>query len=66
MVATDDREVEITNALIDAGKSTRGGWSKRQLALLGVEWPPQQGWKERVIGCVISQEDAELFVKLKT
>ncbi len=56
--------MDITEELIAAGTSERGGWSKRQLALLGVDWPPVGGWKKSIIGRPISEEDAEEFLRL--
>jgi hypothetical protein len=58
--------VAITDQLIDAGESERGGWSKAQLTILGVAWPPQTGWKDRVRGRIISQSEAERFVSLRS
>ena len=56
--------MDITEELITAGTSKRGGFSKRQLALLGVDWPPTSGWKKSVIGRPIPQEDAQEFIHL--
>jgi len=42
--------VTITDELIESGKSAAGGYSKAQLALLGVAWPPISGWKRPIIG----------------
>jgi hypothetical protein len=57
--------IAVTAELIEAGRSERGGWSKAQLALLGVVWPPPAGWKRVVIGRSIPQADAERFVQLR-
>jgi hypothetical protein len=57
--------VTVTAELIAAGRSERGGWSKAQLALLGVPWPPPAGWKAEVIGRAISKPDADRFVQLR-
>jgi hypothetical protein len=57
--------VRITPELLEAGKSSRGGWSKAQLAILGVAWPPAAGWKARVIGVSISRADADRFIQLR-
>ena len=56
--------MDISEELIAAGTSERGGLSKRQLALLGVDWPPVRGWKKSIIGRAISEEDAEVFLRL--
>lgn len=55
----------VTEELIEQGKSSNGGWSMGQLALLGVPWPPQRGWKAQVIGKTIRSEDAAEFARLK-
>jgi hypothetical protein len=34
---------------IEAAKTPAGGWTRKQLAQWGVEWPPRQGWKRRLI-----------------
>jgi hypothetical protein len=33
---------------VEAAKSPAGGWSKKQLAAWGVEWPPQSGWRREL------------------
>lgn len=33
----------------EAAKTARGGWTKAQLALWGVPYPPPKGWRQRVI-----------------
>lgn len=57
--------MNITYELIEKGASDGGGWTAKQLAILGVSWPPKGGWKERVIGNFISTDDAEMFLSLK-
>jgi hypothetical protein len=38
-----------TAAEIEAAKTPRGGWTRKQLAQWGVAWPPRRGWKRRLI-----------------
>lgn len=54
--------VTITDDFIESGKSTAGGFSKSQLALLGVPWPPVGGWKAEVIGQKITADAASRFL----
>jgi len=56
--------LEITAELIAAGKSERGGLSRKQMTLLGVEWPPRSGWRQLIIGRPISDDDADEFIRL--
>ena len=57
--------VELTDDLIEAAKSERGGWTRGQLECIGVAWPPPKGWKRLVIGRKIDKTSAERFVALK-
>jgi hypothetical protein len=57
--------VRVTAELIEAGCSRHGGWTRRQLGLLGVPWPPQHGWKQAAIGRRICASDANYFLALK-
>jgi len=52
----------ITNELIEQLKTAAGGWTKESLALMGVDWPPQKGWKERIIG---NEMDERTFAQLQ-
>ena len=56
--------MKITEELLIAGTSERGGLSRRQLALLGVELPPLSGWKRSIVGNPISDHNAEEFLRL--
>lgn len=57
--------VRVTREFLNSGKSARGGWSRKQLALLGVHWPLAHGWKERVLGTLVTAHCAEKFVALR-
>jgi hypothetical protein len=39
----------VTAAEIEAAKTVRGGWTRAQLAVWGVPWPPPKGWKKKLI-----------------
>ena len=56
----------ITNTLIERGMSSRGGWNAEQLKLLGLDLANlKKGWKLKVEGNEISQEDIDKFLSLK-
>ena len=55
----------ITNELIVKGKSSNGGWSSKQLKLLGVAWPPQTGWLKKLIGKKVDEKIMLKFIRLK-
>jgi hypothetical protein len=61
--------VILTSKIVESGRSKNGGWSKKQLELIGVEWPengsPVKGWKGRVVGRKFAVETVEQFLSLK-
>ena len=57
--------IKLTEDLIRAGESTKGGYNKKQLAILDVAWPPSKGWKSATIGKSIRKEDYQQFLDTK-
>jgi len=45
--------------------SARGGYSRAQLALLGVPFPLPKGWKKRLIGTSASRAKVDRFISMK-
>lgn len=62
---TDSNTIKITEDIIEAGKSNAGGWKKEQLALLGIDWPPTKGWKDRIIGELMPESIINKFIGWK-
>jgi ribonuclease HI len=56
--------VTLTRELIHAGRGDDGGWTREQLALLGVPWPPKRGWVRAAAGNAIEPAVYETFLKL--
>lgn len=57
--------VMVTETLIEEGKSDAGGWNEAQFEILGVCWPPSPGWKTRVVGSQLTEDEAIEFVNLR-
>jgi len=49
--------------VLESGKSRNGGFSHEQLRILGVDWPPQRGWKSKIKD--LSEEQIKIFISLK-
>ena len=51
----------IDNELIDAVANGHCGWSRKQLEILGVPWPAQSGWRQRLViaGRTLTAEEVE-------
>jgi hypothetical protein len=51
----------VTREFIQDNRTEKGGFTKRQLEVLEVEWPPRHGWQDEVIGTKITTDQAEQF-----
>jgi ribonuclease HI len=40
---------KMSKGAIEAGKSKKGGFTRAQLAIWGVAWPPRKGWRRRLM-----------------
>jgi hypothetical protein len=54
--------VRITEDLLSRGRSAAGGWTRAQLELIGVPWPPVAGWKVTVLGGDLTDAEAASFI----
>jgi hypothetical protein len=57
--------MKLTRQMVYDGRSLRGGWNKRQLAVLGVTWPPRKGWLDRIEGTEIAEITYLKFMRAK-
>lgn len=58
--------VAITHQILTDGLSIKGGWSAKQLAVLGLKFGHKtRGWKKRLIGTTVHEEKIKKFLKLK-
>lgn len=53
--------MKITNEWIRANTTRNGGYTKKQLELVGVAWPPITGWKKEISGREIDEAVAAEF-----
>lgn len=53
--------LEITESYLMKNRTNKKSWTRSQFEALGVEWPPNKGWKSRVIGLTISPEQQKIF-----
>lgn len=51
----------VNKKWIHENKTKRGGFTKAQLAAIGVSWPPKAGWVERSSGKLITDEQKDIF-----
>ena len=57
----------LTEDILNKGKSKNGGYSKKQLELIGINWPPIKGWKKKCYSgnYFISSKNILKFISLK-
>ena len=65
MEAQNPLTITLTDALIMQGATTeQGGWNAAQIAVLGVPYPLQTGWKRGLIGTTIPFADYQRYLSL--
>lgn len=55
----------LTRELVLKGRSRRGGWTREQLKVLGVAWPPKSGWLDALEGKDIPDAVYQRFMGLQ-
>lgn len=64
--ATQDGEIVLTSKMLhDAASNGYEGWSKKQLACLGIPWPPPKGWLRSLHGKRVQSDDWRRFLNLR-
>lgn len=53
----------VTKDWLERHATAGMGWTYKQLKAIGVETPPRSGWKDRVVGLQITDEQAKKFVE---
>lgn len=56
--------IAVDKKFIMKYRTARGAWTRAQLNIIGVSWPPAQGWIARVTGKQITESEAEEFKRL--
>ena len=64
MAESNEEYVILTHEMILAARTPNGGFTKKQLAAIGIEWPPQKGWTKDVIGKQITRHQLEIFSRI--
>lgn len=52
-----------TREEIEEAQTENGGWTREKLAEWGIDWPPQKGWKDELIGSEGLEEGATFAPK---
>jgi len=56
----------ITKKWLDANRTAKGAFTKKQVQALGIKWPPTSGWMKSIVGEFISSDKAREFENCKS
>ena len=60
-VKPEEATIILTEDIIEAARTPNGGFTKSQLAAIGIGWPPPQDWIKEKVGTMITQTQLETF-----
>lgn len=55
---------KVTRSWLHAHSSGKGGWTRVQLASIGIGWPPPSGWVANIVGNEVTEEQRAEFERL--
>lgn len=58
----DTKNIRLTIEIIEAARTPRGGFTKSQLAAIGIGWPAPKDWISQKVGTMISSAQLEQFM----
>lgn len=64
-IETETQTIILTREIIEAARTPNGGFTKSQLAAIGVEWPAPQDWIKTKIGTLISKQQFKDFNRIE-
>lgn len=56
----------LTKEKIERLQTGNGGYDKKTLALFGIKWPPKKGWKRKVVGKEVDENQYLKILNSKT
>ena len=56
--------VPLTKKNLEEGRNPVSGWSKKQLSVLGVSWPPKKDWMDGLLGREFHDSEIDAFLDL--
>jgi hypothetical protein len=57
-------KIKIDEAFLRSGANVKS-WDKKQVAILGIEWPLKRGWMHDLEGVEIDRETAKDFLRAR-
>jgi hypothetical protein len=57
--------MKVTRQFLLDNATIRGSWTRAQLNVLGIGWPPAKGWQERIEGYELSDREVDQFKRYR-
>lgn len=57
--------ITITSELLASAKTPAGGYTRAQMDVFGVGWPPPKGWPRFLIGRVVERDVFDRFLQAR-
>ena len=61
----EEKNIKLTREMIEAARTPNGGFTKSQLASIGIGWPPPNNWISEKEGEMISKSQYEEFNRIE-
>ena len=61
----EEATILLTSDIIEAARTPNGGFTKSQLAAIGIDWPPPEDWIEEKVGTMITPSQLENFNRIE-
>ena len=58
----DESMVTLNRELIQSAATRNGGFTRSQLEVFGVAWPPPRGWKRGLVGRLVTRRQFDEFL----
>jgi hypothetical protein len=65
IVKTEEATIVLTREIVETGRTPNGGFTKSQLAALGVDWPAPDNWIQEKVGTMITPTQLEDFNRIE-
>lgn len=62
---TPSQTIVLTHEIIESARTPNGGFTKSQLAAIGIPWPKPTDWIEQVVGKRITKEQLDEFKQVR-
>lgn len=64
-VKTEEATIVLTREIVETARTPNGGFTKSQLAALGVDWPAPDNWIHEKVGTMITPTQLEKFNRIE-